>query len=637
MPTTEITSDRETQSDGGIVEKVQSFVRYTPDGTGIPEDQWTQRHRNIRISLALHIPFLIALGLWEGTDTLITGATVPSVPTWLVATMGGITVALLAVSSVPQVPRRWKTASTSLGLMVTSTMLVRFSGGFIEAHFHFFIVMAIIAVYEDWMPFGLGLVYVAAGHVVFAMIDPTNVFNHGPALSNPWAWSGIHAIGILMLTGALMTNWVSIEKSREVSARRLEQVTAAKDEMADVEEAMAEADARREEVEELNDHLERKADSFSSTMDSAADGDLSVRVDPDSKSAAMAQIGDSINRMITEFEDAMDEIQSFAGAVSRATQETTTSVGGARQASASVNGSMEEIAENATEQRELLEETAGEMSTLSATIEEVASSAQQVASTSDQTATLAADGEETAEEAFERMAEVEQTIEETVENIQALDGQMDDIGEIVDLITEIAEQTNLLALNANIEAARAGREGDGFAVVANEVKALAEETADAATEIEDRIHATQNQTQQTVENVRRAEESMEAGVDAVDDLGDALAAVQTNTQETNEGVQEISRVTDDQAATTEETVSMIEPVTEISRETASEAEEIVDKTTEQVETMESVELDAQELAREAESLHELLEQFTTDSEDESTPATGGANRRVALNDGGTVE
>ena len=637
MPTTGIESDRETRSDRGVVEKVQSFIRYTPDGTGLPEGQWTQRHRNIRISLALHIPFLIALGLWEGTDTLITGATVPSIPTWLVATMGGITIALLAVASVPQLPRRWKTASASMGLMVTSTMLVRFSGGFIEAHFHFFIVMAIIAVYEDWMPFGLGLVYVAAGHVVFAMIDPANVFNHGPALSNPWAWSGIHALGILMLTGALMTNWVSIEKSREQSARRLEQVTAAKDEMADVEEAMAEADARREEVEELNDHLERKADSFSGTMDRAADGDLSVRVDSDSESAAMAQIGDSINRMISEFEDAMDEIQSFAGSVSQATQETTTSVGGARQASASVNNSMEEIAENATEQRELLEETAGEMSTLSATIEEVASSAQQVASTSDQTAELAADGEETAEEAIERMAEVEQTIEETVENIRALDGQMDDIGEIVDLITEIAEQTNLLALNANIEAARAGHEGDGFAVVANEVKTLAEETASAATEIEDRIHATQNQTQQTVENVRRAEESMEAGVDAVDDLGDALSEVQTNTQETNEGVQEISRVTDDQAATTEETVSMIEPVTDISRETASEAEEIVEKTTDQVETMESVELDAQGLAREAESLHELLEQFTTDSEGGPTPATADANRRVAMNDGGSVE
>ncbi len=129
-------------------------------------------------------------------------------------------------------------------MMTTSTLLVQFSGGYVEAHFHFFVVMAVLAVYEDWVPFLVGLLYVAVGHGGFSMIDPSLVYNHPAAIQYPWSWVVIHAIFVLGLIVALMTNWRSLERSREVAETRMQQVTDRDDQLERVEEARADAEAR---------------------------------------------------------------------------------------------------------------------------------------------------------------------------------------------------------------------------------------------------------------------------------------------------------------------------------------------------------------------------------------------------------
>ncbi|QKG93326.1 methyl-accepting chemotaxis protein [Halorubrum salinarum] len=622
---------------GGLTEKVREVLRYIPDGTSMPTEMWAPRHRNILIATLVQVPFLIALGLYEGTESF-TGAQIPATPLWMLGGFVAVIVGTAGLAAWSGLGRRQRTVLTAFSLMTVSMAMVKLSGGYIEAHFSFFVFIGVLALYEDWLPFAVGVGYVAIGHGAFSLIDSSLVYNHAAAVENPIIWGVIHAIFVLGLSGALMVNWYSIEKSREAAQQQLELAEQKQSEIQDVEAAKAEVEERREEVERLNSHLETKADAYSAAMDRAADGDLTVRLDAESESEAMAQIGEAFNGMMDDIDDAMGEVRSFAQEVSTASANTVDGVETAADRSEVVSQSVSEIAEGADEQREMLRQVSDEMNDLSATIEEVASSTETVVDVAEQTADIADDGEETAEAAIERVEESREALDNAADTVQQLDERMEDIGEIVDLIGDIAEQTNLLALNANIEAARAGGGGggsDGFAVVADEVKQLAEETQDAATEIEELIGATQSQTEGTVEAVRSAEENIAAGADAVDDAADAFARVSDNAAEAGEGIREISRATDDQAASTEETVSMAEEVADISQSTADEADAVAEAADEQLNAMSEATSEAGSLAEQAERLGALVREFDVSGEGADPGAAPGPN--VAVGDGGQPE
>jgi len=211
---------------------------------------------------------------------------------------------------------------------------------------------------------------------------------------------------------------------------------------------------------------------------------------------------------------------------------------------------------------------------------------------------------------------------------------MDEIGEIVELIGDIAEQTNMLALNANIEAARAGNggggdAGEGFAVVANEVKNLAEETRSAAGDIEGLIEGTRAESQAAVTKAQEAESSVVEGIDAINDAVAAFEDVAENAAETDSGVQEISDTVDEQAASTEEAVAMIDEVTDLSRETAEETDTVSSVAQRQSASISEVDTAVSTLRTRAEDLQSLLSQFTV--QPGSRDATGS---KPTVGDGG---
>jgi methyl-accepting chemotaxis protein len=601
----------------GIAEALREFIKYTPDGSTIPADTWRRRHRSIILVVLAHVPLLFLLGIFEGTES-ITGATIPATPLPTILIGTGIITVLGLLAAVPRLPRRARTFLAVTGVFVSSGLLVRFSGGFIEGHFHFFVGVAIIAAYEDWLPFAFGIGYVVITHGIFGMMNPTLVYNHTAAINNPWVWGGVHGVFVAMLAVALMSNWVSTEKSREQSQAQLRRAEEKAQEVEDleakrveIERMKEEAEAKKAEIEALNDHLETKAGAYSETMQRAADGDLTVRVDPDSQSEAMTEIGEAFNGMVAETESAMEEIQAFAGDVAEECEAAAAGTDEATDASEQVSQSVQEIAGGAAEQREMLETVSGEMTNLSATVEEVAASAEAVAKNSRETAEIADSGESTARGAIEDTREVQDAIDSTVESVESLNDRMAEIDEIVQLISDIAEQTNMLALNANIEAARAGsgNGGDGFAVVADEVKSLAERTQESATEIGELIEEVQAQTEATVAETRDAEASMAESVDAVQDVLDAFTRVVGNAAETDSGIREISDTTDDQAASAEEVVSMVEEVADISRTTADETEDASAAAQQQAASMSQVSGNVESLSDRAERLQDLLEAF----------------------------
>jgi PAS domain S-box-containing protein len=180
-----------------------------PEGRALPEAEWRRRHKILLWTIAAHAVGLTIFGLYNDWHPGF-------------AFGEGILIAVLgALAALPLVGRRFRSATAALALVTSSAVLVQFSarygsgtGGFIEAHFHYFVVIAAIAMYEDWVPFLLGVFYVALDHGVIGTIFPEWVYNHPDAIAHPWKWAVIHAAFVLAECAALIAVWRASEQAR---------------------------------------------------------------------------------------------------------------------------------------------------------------------------------------------------------------------------------------------------------------------------------------------------------------------------------------------------------------------------------------------------------------------------------------
>ncbi|WP_312910399.1 methyl-accepting chemotaxis protein [Natronosalvus caseinilyticus] len=387
-----------------------------------------------------------------------------------------------------------------------------------------------------------------------------------------------------------------------------------KNQIQNAQNAREEAEQARAETEAINRHLEAKADEYRAVMQETAEGDLTARMDADTDNEAMQEIALEFNAMVAELEETTAGVKAFATDVATASEQVTASSEEVRSASEQVTESVQEISDGAERQNQSLQSVNHEMNGLSTTIEQIAASSNQVADIAERTAQTGKRGRDAAEDAIEGMAEIESESQSAVEEIERLEAEMEQIDELIEFITEVAEQTNMLALNANIEAARSGDSGEGFSVVAGEVKELAEETKTAAEDIEERLEAIQHQTEQTATEVQLTSDRVAEHTDSVQRAATALDEIADYAGETNVGVQEISAASEEQAASTQEVVSMVDEAATISEETTAESENVAAAAEEQTTALTEVSRSASDLANQAAQLSEALDRFDTNAQ-----------------------
>jgi diguanylate cyclase (GGDEF)-like protein/PAS domain S-box-containing protein len=166
-----------------------------PEGSVLPDEVWAQRHKWIVAVLWLHAPgvLLFALARHE-----------PLVASLIEASI--VVVFGIAVSRLRDY-RRTSTVVTSVGLLTCSALLVRLSGGAIEMHFHYFVMVGVITLYQDWWPFLVAIAYVVLQHGLAGVIEPSAVYDHRSAITHPWTWAGIHGLFILGMSSAGIASW----------------------------------------------------------------------------------------------------------------------------------------------------------------------------------------------------------------------------------------------------------------------------------------------------------------------------------------------------------------------------------------------------------------------------------------------
>ncbi len=316
-----------------------------------------------------------------------------------------------------------------------------------------------------------------------------------------------------------------------------------------------------------------------------ATGDLTARMHGKYK-GDLSKLKSDINKLAESLADLIIEVNEAVGTSNSSANE--------------ISSTADSLAAATQEQSAQADEVASAVEQMSRTVTDNAMSAGKTAEMAQKNGQIARDGGSVVKQTVEKMRDIAGVVKHTAQNIQKLGESSKKIGEIISVIDDIADQTNLLALNAAIEAARAGEQGRGFAVVADEVRKLAERTTEATKEIAGMIKGIQGETQEAVVAMNQGNEEVTIGIDLADRAGKSLEEILSSTQELMDMINQIAAASEEQSATSEQISKNVLSISKVTAESAHRIEDVAKN--------------SDSLAKVTEHLNDLMSRFKVELE-----------------------
>ncbi len=358
--------------------------------------------------------------------------------------------------------------------------------------------------------------------------------------------------------------------------------------IAAVAEAISEGEISHEVNIQSRDEVGKLAESFrkligymrdlSTAAERIAANDLTVDIKPRSENDVLGQ---SFSTMKLNLSSMVRQLGANADELVSASNE--------------IYSSSEQMSKGATEQTDQVAQVSRAVEEMTATVMESSQNAIQATEASRNASEMAGQGGSIVGETVEGMQTIANVVKESASSIGKLAKSAEQIGEIISVIDDIADQTNLLALNAAIEAARAGEQGRGFAVVADEVRKLAERTGKATGEITEMIKSVQAETGEAVRVMESGIEEVGKGKELADQAGSSLNEIVTMSQNVMTMIERIATAAEEQSSASEQISQNVESISSVARETANGAEQSASA--------------AEQLNRQAESLRQMVSRF----------------------------
>jgi methyl-accepting chemotaxis protein len=334
-------------------------------------------------------------------------------------------------------------------------------------------------------------------------------------------------------------------------------------------------------------------------------------------SKAFNLVSAGLRDIVLHVQAAADEVATGSDSVARATgraargnEATVAAVEGITSTLHEMNANIQNVARNAQSQSASTTQTLASIESMLRSVSTVASSAERLVGIATRASSAVAEGGEAMEAASRGMGEIREVIRSSGQFVQDLGGMAQDIGKIVGVIDEIAEQSNLLALNAAIEAARAGEHGLGFAVVAEEVRKLAERSARSTGEIADLVDRIQNQVSKAVSNMEKSTAIVEQGIRRTEELRSNLQNIGQSVTEVSLCSREIGEATAEQSAGTQQIEQATSRLGELTHEISAATEEQSSGTEQVVDSIEQIRVMVQQNAESATELASSSEELS---------------------------
>ncbi|MBU2660416.1 methyl-accepting chemotaxis protein TlpC [Bacillus cabrialesii] len=354
--------------------------------------------------------------------------------------------------------------------------------------------------------------------------------------------------------------------------------------------------------------INKRLNALKCAFESAGNGDMTIEVS-DKSGDELSELSVYYNKMRIKLNDTIQTVQQSALQLASASQQLSAGAEETNQASAKITEAVQQIANGAQHQITRIENSESSLKQASADIRDISYNTAAIADKGQLAQSKADIGQKEISDVQAQMDAIHDSIQKSGEIIQQLDGRSKQIEQILSVITQIADQTNLLALNAAIEAARAGEHGKGFAVVADEVRKLAEESQQSAGQISKLIAEIQNDMDQSARSIEHVKTEAAEGVSMIQRTRDAFKEIAAATGEISVEISDLSASVSNISESAHQINDSFTANTADIKESTENTRQAAALTEEQFAAMEEITAASETLSQLAEELTGIISQF----------------------------